>query len=279
MVRLLSQHHLPVGVEADEDKQHNAKGQQGCAAIADEGQGDADHGGKAHGHTDVDDDVEEKYAGDPIGITSAEDASLSFGDCHDTHQQNDIDAEKEYAAQEAEALPDRTKNEVGLLFGHKVIAGLRAFEQAFSDEAAAAYGYLTLFYIIIVIAFFSNFLLLILQHCLGGLVLRDIVFTDGVIDTFYLVRLEDMIKGKGDDESLDAYAYKPDTHDEKQYGTIAFDRLAQNVDREHGDTRKDKCQGIGLEQQGGDDEYGKGKADDEHRCGQPLAEHDEEKEK
>ena len=151
--RLLStQHHLPVGVEPDQDKQHYAKGQQGCAAIANEWQRDTDHGGEAHGHTDVDDDMEEEHAGDPVGIATAEDASLSFGYRYDPHQQDHIDAKEQDAAEEAETLPDGTKDEVGLLFGHEVIPGLRAFEQAFPDKTAAADGYLTLLYVVVVIA-------------------------------------------------------------------------------------------------------------------------------
>jgi hypothetical protein len=257
-----TQHHLPVGVEPDQDEQHYAEGQQRGSAIAYEWQRDADHWGKANGHTDVDDNVKEKHAGHAIGITPAEDASLSFGYRHDTHQQNDVDAKKQYAAREAKALPDRTKYKIGLLFGHEVVTGLCPLEQSLSDEAAAADGYLTLLNIVIVVAaLLPAFLYFVLERRLGGLVFGDIVFTDSIVDTFDLVRLEDMIKCEGDYESLHAYTDKPDTHDKEKNGAIALDRLAQDIDGQDGDARKDERQRIGFQQEGSHHEYGKRKID------------------
>src|SRR6186713_847634 len=109
----LAQHHLPVDIESDHDEQHDTKGQQGSTPIADKGQGDPDNRGQPHRHTNIDDDMEEQHTGHPIGIAPAKDASLSLGNGHDTHEQQDIDAQKEHTADKAEPLPDRAKDEVG----------------------------------------------------------------------------------------------------------------------------------------------------------------------
>ncbi len=111
----------------DQDKQHDTKGEQGSPSIADEGQGDPNYGRQPYRHTNVDDYMEEKHAGYTIGITSAKYASLSFGDRHDPHQQEDINTQEDHASEETKALPDRTEDEVRFLLGYEVIACLGSF--------------------------------------------------------------------------------------------------------------------------------------------------------
>ena len=71
--------------------------------------------------------MEEEYAGYPVCITPAEYATLSFSNDDYPHQQKDIDTQKEDASYKAKSLSDGTKDKVGLLLGHKVIARLCPF--------------------------------------------------------------------------------------------------------------------------------------------------------
>ena len=159
--------------------------------------------------------MEKKHTGHSVGITTAKYASLSFGNRHDTHQQHDIDTQEEDAAEKAETFPDGTEDEIRLLLGHEIITGLGALEQPFPDETSAADGYFALFDIVIVIRFFPASPLFVFQRGGRRLILGDIVLSDGIENSLDLVRLEDMVEGEGNDETLYAYANEPDAHDQE----------------------------------------------------------------
>src|SRR5690349_13409608 len=98
--------------------------------------------------------MEKKYARHAIGIAAAKNTSLSLRDGDDSHQQHEVDTHKQYTSHEAKAFSYGAKDKVGSLFRHKIITRLCSAQQALSNEAAATYGYLTLFYVIVTIIFF-----------------------------------------------------------------------------------------------------------------------------
>ncbi len=123
---LLSQHHLPVSIQPGQNKQHHTESEQGGTPITHKGQGNADHGREADGHTNIDRDMEEEYRGHAIGIGPAEDTSLPFGDGDDPHEQDHIDTQEYNTAHKTKSLPDRAENKVRPLLRHKIITGLGA---------------------------------------------------------------------------------------------------------------------------------------------------------
>src|SRR6185312_3778027 len=229
VVRSLPKHHLAVGIEPDKDEEHCRKGHQRCAAITDKGQRDPDHRRQADGHTDVDRDMEEQHARDAIGITPAEDASLSLRDRHDPHEEYDVDPKEQDAAEEAEAFADGAEDEVRLLLGHEIVSGLGALQEPLADQAAATDGDLALFDVVIIVAAFlppAAASLFVIQRRGGCLVFGDIVLADGVVDAFDLVGFEYMMKRPGYHEPLNAHAHRPDTDDPQQHRAAAADQLA-----------------------------------------------------
>src|ERR1700694_4360470 len=202
----LPQHHLPVGIEADEDEEQDGEGEQRRAAIADEWQGDADHRRKPDGHAHIDDKVKEEHRRQSICIAPAEHAALPLSHRHNPEQQQQVNAQQHGRTHEAEAFTDCAKDKIGALLGHKIVARLRAFEQALAQYAARANGDLGLLYVVVGIFFLAALLLQIF----GTLVFFGHVLADGAEDALYLVRLEHMPEKEGNAKPL--YAHAQEAH-------------------------------------------------------------------
>lgn len=71
-------HQFPAGVEAEEDAQQDGETPERTAAIAEEGQGDADDRRQTQHHAHVDEDVEKEDAQHTVAIDAAELKRLSF---------------------------------------------------------------------------------------------------------------------------------------------------------------------------------------------------------
>jgi hypothetical protein len=73
---------LPVSIEANKNKKQNGERKKRGSSITDKWQWNSDHGRKPNCHTYIDHQMKEKYSSYSVGITSAENAPLSFGDCN-----------------------------------------------------------------------------------------------------------------------------------------------------------------------------------------------------
>ena len=62
----------PLRIQPDQRTQQQRKADHAATAVAEEGQGDTDHGGEADGHAHVDHEVEEEDAGHTVRIDPRE---------------------------------------------------------------------------------------------------------------------------------------------------------------------------------------------------------------
>ena len=125
------------GVDTGHQPQHSVNGRQRRAAVADEGQGQADNGGHADAHADVADQLEHQRrsrskAHQAAHIVRAADAHMDAAD--DDEQQHDHNGN---ASHEAQLLADGRENIV-CVTGHQVVGlGPVAVKQALARNAAA----------------------------------------------------------------------------------------------------------------------------------------------
>jgi hypothetical protein len=71
---------MSIRIQPDQYKQHDGKCKQGCSSITDKREGNANDRGKTDRHSHINDKMKEDHGSDTISITTAENASLSFGD-------------------------------------------------------------------------------------------------------------------------------------------------------------------------------------------------------
>ena len=135
---------MAAGVDAEEDEQQEGEAPEGGTAVGEEGQGDADDGGEAEHHADIDEDMEEEDRKDTIAVDAAEGAGLALGDVDEAQDEGEEQQQHTGGTEEAFLLADGAEDEVGVLLGHVLQLGLRAVEEALALEAAGAYGYLAL---------------------------------------------------------------------------------------------------------------------------------------
>ena len=117
-----------------QERQQGGRGQRGDQQGLDPGverlhaQGDGDNFDERQ--------RDEEDAGDGITVNPAECRFLPFGHLDDPHQHADIQQDDSQGTLETSFLAYRTENEVGVLFGHEVILGLGALQEALSPETA-----------------------------------------------------------------------------------------------------------------------------------------------
>ena len=102
-------------VNAEEDEEENGEPPQRGAAVAEERQGDAYHGGKPEDHADVYEDMEEENAQDAIAIDLAELERLALGDMDKTKDEGKEEKEHASRAEEAFLLTYGAEDKVGIL--------------------------------------------------------------------------------------------------------------------------------------------------------------------
>ena len=78
-------HFFPWGVDAEEDEKEDGEAPERRAAVAEKGQGDADHGGESEHHADVDDEVKEDDGGYTVTVDAPEKGVLSLGQRDESH--------------------------------------------------------------------------------------------------------------------------------------------------------------------------------------------------
>ena len=81
---------LAGGVDAEEDEKQDGKAPQWRAAVADEGQGDADDGTEAYDHADVDAEMEDEIRRHAVSVDASEDVGLSLGQRQHPHHEGDV---------------------------------------------------------------------------------------------------------------------------------------------------------------------------------------------
>ena len=134
---------LPIAlivIQLDETKQHNRECPEGGAAVADEGQGDADDGQQAGGHADVDEKVEGDDARDAITVVADKRITLFFRQFENAEDEGAEEAEDDQGAEETPFFANGAEDEVGALLGHEIEFRLRAFEVALAEKSARADG-------------------------------------------------------------------------------------------------------------------------------------------
>ena len=132
--------HVDVDDQAEGDEGHDRR----RAAVAHEGQGDAGDRHDPHRHPDVLEDLEHEqgqhaHADHGAGVVAGE-----LGRAPDAPHHERVHADEEAGAGQAELLPHRGEDEVGVLLGHVAQPGLRALEQPLALDAAGADGDLRL---------------------------------------------------------------------------------------------------------------------------------------
>ena len=152
----LSKHHLPVGVEPYQYKQHGSERDQRGTPVAYKRQWNSNYRGKPDCHTNIDNDVKEKYGGYPICITTTKHTSLSLRNIDDPQKQEKIQAKKNNTSQETKAFADCAEYKVGSLFGNEIKPRLRTLQKPTSEEAATTYCDFTLADVVVSILAFSG---------------------------------------------------------------------------------------------------------------------------
>ena len=120
------------GVKTQEDEEQDGEREERGAAVAEEGQGDAYHGGEAKHHADVNHEVECEYAYHAVAVDADEAVLLPFGKGDEAVEEYEIDYKHARAAHEAPLFTDSAENEVRVLLRHIFELGLRALHEAFA---------------------------------------------------------------------------------------------------------------------------------------------------
>ena len=131
-------------VEGKEDEEQERKAPERGAAVAEEGQRDADDGRQPQHHADIDEDVEEEDAEHTVAVDAPEAVGLSLGQMDEPQDEGQEEQQHAGRAHEALLLADGAEDEVGVLLGHVLQLGLRAVEEALALEASRPDGNLRL---------------------------------------------------------------------------------------------------------------------------------------
>ena len=133
------------GIHAEEDGNHDGEAPEGAAAVAKEGQGNADDRGEPEHHADVDEQVQGEDADDGVAVDARKAVgTLPLGKYEQAQDEGTEEEEHGDGADEALFFADGTEDEVGGLLGNVVELGLRALEEALAEESSRADGYLRL---------------------------------------------------------------------------------------------------------------------------------------
>src|SRR5436190_1903906 len=85
-----------------------------------------------------------------VRIHPTEHGSLPLGHVDDQHEQDHINADQQRGSPKAKAFANSCKNEIGMLFWHKVALGLGAFQKSFAPKTSGTNCYFRLFYVVII---------------------------------------------------------------------------------------------------------------------------------
>lgn len=167
---------MAAGVDAEEDEEEEGEAPERRAAVGEEGQGDADDGGQAEHHADVDEDMEEEDGEDAVAIDAAEGGGLALRQVDEAEDEGEEEQQDAGCTDEAFLLADGAEDEVGVLLRHVFELCLRAVEEALAFESARADGYLAL------------------MDVVAGM-LDVVVETQQHVDAGALVGLQDVVEG------------------------------------------------------------------------------------
>ena len=113
-------------VNAQHDEKQDGEAPQRGAAVAEEGQGNADYRSESQDHAHIDEDVEQEDTHHAIAIHTAEDIGLPLGQMDEAQNEAQKQCQDNCAANEALFLAHGAEDEVGVLLGHIFQFGLRA---------------------------------------------------------------------------------------------------------------------------------------------------------
>ncbi len=130
----------PSGIYPEENEEQDGETPERRAAIAEEGQGDADDGGQAEYHPDVDEDVEEEDAQHAVPIDAAKRVWLSLGQMQEAEDEREEEQQHDGTADEALLLAYGAEDEVGVLLRHVFELRLSAVQEALALKPARADG-------------------------------------------------------------------------------------------------------------------------------------------
>ena len=244
---LLSQYHHPVRIQPDENKEQYGEREQGRAAIAEEGQGNADDRRQPDGHADVDHEMEKDDGRQPVAIDARVHRALPLGSKEDAQEQRHVKRDDERRAHESPVLANGAEDEVGALLGNKIIFGLRALQESFAEKPARADGDFTLVHVV--------------AHAFEvGLLAEE------NINARALVRLQHAVI---DIVNAHDHARCDDEHGSNE-NDAAFVFAREEKD-EQGDACEDADEDKFVYEQGKDEEYDGKKTEQEEIAGQPFA--------